>query len=538
MRNNKNLLRIISILSALTLLLICFAGCGKKPTENEVILNELGEYDGTQTEYEAIAANVTKQETVYVNLSPEGQVQKVQVTDWLHTDTPQTRILDTSNLADIRNVKTLTPPKIEDNMLCWDMDTTDLYYSGITPVAPPIEIGIKYFLNGAEISPKDLAGKSGNVKIQISSSNKLTKKIEQNGQEYTICCPMLLVGGTILAEDKFSNISIDNGTSIGDGTKQIVFFAGVPGIEQSLGLSSLNISILNQGLLEDKYTITADVTDFSIGNFMFVALPFSSIGSIGNGGLPETVDDVKDILSDVQLLQSAFQGLDLEKIVSLLYGDTDKMTNMLNAVKDAIALYNENEKLIKTIGNYMTDENLAKLDKLIKDLNETDIDSLQRTLSDPTVKALLSYLPALSESLSGVSVLSNDLNDVMPMLQGLANDMEDPEIKRSLENLPQTLERLKKILAAVEENRELIDSLSDLANGDNAQKIEAVMQTADKYLITGSLTEDQAQSLAGRTKEWLSFGMSYDIFTVKTPTERSSVIFTYKTESVKSPNKE
>ena len=537
MRNNKKLLRTISILSVLMLLSLSLAGCGKKPTDNEVILNELGEEEFTQTEYETIAANVTKQETVYVNLAPDGQVQKVQVTDWLHTDTPQTRILDTSNLADIRNVKTLTPPKIEDNMLCWDMDTTDLYYSGITPVAPPIQIGIKYFLDEQEISYKDLAGKSGSVRIEITASNTLQRKIQQNGKEYTICCPMLLVGGTIIPEEKFSNIAIDNGTSIGDGTKQIVFFAGVPGIEQSLGLSALNISILNSGLLRDKYVITADVQDFSLGNLMFAALPFSSIGTIGNGGLPETVADVNDVLSDVQLLQSAFKGLDLDRIVSLLYGDSDKLTNMLSAIKDAIAVYNENEKLIKTIGSYKTDDNIAKLDKLITDLNNTDTEALARTLSDPTVKQLLNYLPQLSSSLAGVSVLSSDLNDVMPILQGLSADMEDPEIKKSLENLPQTLEKLKKILAAVEQNKDLIDALGNLASGDNAKQIEEIMKTADKYISTGDLTEEQAQSLAGRTREWLSFGLSYDIFTAKTPTERSNVVFTFKTESIKAPKK-
>lgn len=522
---------------ALLIAVLCLAGCGKKPTDNEVILDAIGESDYQQTEYETIAANVTKQETVYVNLSPDGNVTKVNVTDWLHTDTPQTRILDTSNLADIRNVKTLAAPKIENNYLCWDMDTTDLYYSGVTPVAPPIQISIRYFLNDQEINYKDIAGKTGSVRIEISAKNTLTKKIALGDKEYTICCPMLLVGGTILSEEKFSNISISNGTSLGDGSKQMVFFAGVPGIEQSLGLSSLNISILNQGLLQDKYVINADAEDFALGNIMFAALPFSSIGSIGNGGLPETVDDVKDILSDVQLLQSAFQGLDLDKIVSLLYGDTDKLSTMLSAIRDAITLYNENEKLIKTFGSYLTDENLAKLDKLVQDLNATDTTQIANTLSDPAVKALLKYLPQLSSSLSEISVLSSDLNDVMPILQAMSKDMEDPEIQKSLENLPQTLEKLKGILNAIEQNRDLINALGNLASGDNAKQIEEVMKTADKYISTSSLSEAEAQTLAGRTKEWLSFGMSYDIFTVKTPTERSSVVFTYKTESIKSVKK-
>jgi len=520
---------------ALCLIILSFAGCGKKVTENQIILNEIGEEEYVQQAYSTIAANVNKQETVYVNLTPEGKVKKVSVTDWLHTDMPQVRIIDTSPLMEIRNVKSLTNPVIEDGMLCWDMDTTDLYYSGISDTAPPMEIIIKYFIDDNEVSPEQIAGMSGHLRIEITPKNHMTKQINVGGKDYTVSCPMLLVGGTILPEGQFSNISIDNGTSISDGSKQIVFFAGIPGIEESLGISQLNISILNRSLVNDKYTIQADVTDFTMGNMMFAVLPFSSIGSIGNGGLPETVDDVKDVLSDVQLISSAFKGLDLDKIVNLLYGDSNKLTDMLSAIKDAIELYNENEKLVKTFGAYMTDENIAKLDKLITDLNNTDVNSLSQTLSDPAVKALLNLLPQLSASLSEVSTLSADLNDVMPILQSLSQDMEDPEIQKSLENLPDTLAKLKQILTVVEANQDLINAIGNFASGDNSKQIEQILKTSEKYISTDGLSEEQAQALAGRTKEWLSFGMGYDIFTAKTAGAKSSVVFTYKTDSITKP---
>lgn len=121
-------LKIISAIIILTLGILTFSGCGKKAaTNNKIILNEIGEEEYVQQVYTTIATDVNKQESVYVNLSPEGKVKKVSVTDWLHTDSPQVRIVDTSPLTEIRNVKSMTNPVLENGMLYWDMDTTDLY---------------------------------------------------------------------------------------------------------------------------------------------------------------------------------------------------------------------------------------------------------------------------------------------------------------------------------------------------------------------------------------------------------------------------
>ena len=528
--------KIISLLTALSLILLCMAGCGKKlPTDNQIILDKLGEKKYVQTEYETIVENtdLRKQETVYVNIGPDGSVNKVTVTDWLHVNTPQVRAVDTSTLKDIRNVKSLAEPLVQDQYLLWDMDTTDLYYSGISDKEPPIKFEIKYFMDGEEVPCDQMAGETGRVTIQIKAINTLTANVKSDGKEYTISCPMLMVGGMILSEEKFTNIAVENGTALGDGTKQIVFFAGVPGMDQSLGLSSLNLSLLNPQLLSDTYTITADVVDFALGNMMFAVLPFSSIGSIGNGELPETVDEVKGILTDIQSLQTALNGLDLEKIIGLLYGDSDKIGDMLDAVSEAVKLYNENEKMLKVIDKYMTEDNLAALDRLVDDINQTDIDAISRTLSDPAMQRLIGMLPALSESLTGLKGLADDLNKVMPVFQAMNEDMQDPEIQKSLENLPQTLTKLKEILAVIDDNRELLDALGAFAGGDNDAQLQAVMDTAKKYLNTDELSEAQMQTLAGRTREWLSFGMSYSIFTQKIEGNTSTVLFTYKSDSIK-----
>ena len=535
MLKNK-LIKGISGLLAVILVLPIAAGCQKETVTDNVILNqELGIEEYVQQVYTTEAKNVKKDETVYVNTKADGTVYKVNVTDWLHTDAPQVRVTDVSNLTDIKNVKSLTTPIEENGNLYWDMDTTDLYYSGVTQQQPPVKFTIKYFLEGEEMTSEEIAGKKGNVKIQITAENTLKKKINVEGKEYEITCPMLIAGGTIMTEDTFSNIAIDHGSAISDGAKQIVFFAGVPGMDESLGLSDLDINLIDESMYSDTYTITAYTEKFELGNLMFAVMPFSSVGTLGNGGLTDSIDSVKDVLTDIEKIETAMNGLDVNKIIDLLYGDSNKIENIMSAVSEASALYNDNEKLLKVLGGYMTDENIAKLDKLITDLNNTDLESLASTLSDPALQKLLAMLPELSESISSVTALAQDLEDVMPIFESLAQQMDDPEIKKSVENLPQTLEKLSEILNVMNSNKELLETFGKLASSDSVEQIEAILDTADKYVGSGSISKEQSESLAGRMKEWLVFGSEYDIFTKRTDDMTSTVVFTYKTDAVSAP---
>ena len=535
MRKNTGIKAVSAVLAGV-LMATTFVGCQKKSVTDNAILNEaLGNAQYVQQEYATIAEKVKKDETVYVNAKADGAVYKVNVTDWLHTDTPQVRIADTSNLKNIQNVKTLTQPVEKDGMLYWDMDTTDLYYSGVTEAQPPVSFTIKYFLDGTEMTADEIAGKKGNVAIQITVSNSLKKKVTVSGKSYEITCPMLVAGGTILPEDTFSNIAIDYGTAMSDGAKQIVFFAGIPGIDESLGLSELNMSVIDKSMYTDTYTITAYTECFSLGNMMFAVMPFSSVGALGNGGLTDSIDSVKEVLTDVEKIQTAMNGLDVQKMIDLLYGDSNKIEEIMGAVEKASVLYSENEKMLKVLGGYMTDENMEKLDKLVTDLNNTDMEAVSETLSDPKMKQLLALLPKLSSSLSDIAVLAEDLNAVMPIFESLSADMEDPEIQKSMENLPETLTKLNEIVAVLNENKELLETLGALASEDNIKQIEALMETADKYADLGSLSEEQTETLAGRMKEWINFGSTYDIFTQKPEQMTSSVMFTYKTDGISAP---
>lgn len=534
--SNLTIKKSVSIILLVSLVCTVLGGCQSKKenfsTDDPILNQDMNGTKYVQTEYTTIADKVKKDETVYINMSPDGNIYNVSVTDWLHTDTPQVRVEDISNLRNVQNVKTLTEPIVKDGFIFWDMDTTDLYYNGTSDEKVPVTFSIKYFLDGKEMSAEEIAGKKGNVSIQITVNNSLKKIITVSGKEYEITCPMLVAGGTIMSEGTFSNIAIDNGKTISDADKQIVFFTGVPGIDESLGLSSLGTDLIDPSMYTNTYTITATTDNFALGNMMFAVIPISSVGSLGSGGLTDSVDGVKDILADVEGLQNAVNGLNLEKITNLLYGDSNKLEEIMNTVSKAAELYSENEKALKVLGKYVTEDNLNKLEKLAKDLESTDMDSVTQTLNDPKIKQLLKLLPELSQELSGLSKLSEDINEVMPIFNSLSEDMQDPEIQKSIKNFPQTINELNNIISVLNKNKDLLETLDDLASADSEKQIESIMKTVDKYANLDSLSPDEISTLIDKTEEWISYGNSYDIFTERTEKTTSTVIFTYKTDAI------
>ena len=86
----------------------------------------------------------------------------------------------------------------------------------------------------------------------------------------------------ILPEDTFSNVTIDNGKVISDGSRNIVVGVGMPGLKDSLKLDTLSLSTDDEDKnsedktldidIPDSVSIEADVTDFSMSSSLTVAL--------------------------------------------------------------------------------------------------------------------------------------------------------------------------------------------------------------------------------------------------------------------------
>ena len=510
------------------MLLSCLTACGKQ-TEPEPPQET---QKPAQPVYELTDAAVSKEETVYVNLAPDGAVKKINVTDKLHTAMPQVRIEDKTDLENITDVKTFLEPVTENGRMYWDMQSVDLYYNGTSEKEPPLKIKLGYTLDGKEIAYSELAGKSGEVSVNISVENTLTKKLSVGGRSYTVQCPMLLLCGMILPDEGYEDVTADKGVILGDGSHKVIVFMGVPGMNESLGLKDIGLDFLGDTLGGNSYTLTAKAESFAIGNIMLAAVPFSSVRTLGFKDISVGVDGFKEMLTDLEGLMGAFASLELDDIIQILYGDAAQLEKLINAVGDAAQIYEQNKALIEVLNKYVVEGNLAKLEKVLNDMESLNTEVISSLSDFKPFSQLMELLGRLDKNIRGITELTKDYLSIVPLFDSLQKDLEAAEVKNALDNLPQTIEKLRGLIGVLHDSEELLNKTVKLFNSGGMKHIKDFAE-----MITGSeslnaLTAAQKAGLTGRMKAWLSFGESYDIFTQRTDKQSSSVVFVYKTDAI------
>lgn len=516
--------RIIALLLA-AMMLLCTACSGKG--DDTTTTND-GQDEYIQPSYDTAAGSVTKTETVYVNLKANGDVSKVSVSDWLHTDKNEVYVDDMSDLENITNVKSKVTPVTDGEKLRWNMPDTDLYYSGTTDRELPISVQLKYYLDGQEIKPEDLAGKSGEVKIDIKMINNASKDGFVNGKKHKVYLPMLVVGGMVLPEGTFSGVTVKNGQSIGDGSKEIVVFTGMPGFSESLGFSEKDLGDLGGLVIGSEASVTATVENFSLGNLYFAALPIASLNL--DIAAPETVDDLKSTLAALKTFQNALNKIDPDKLLYSMITDKDKVTTLMNTLTKTIEVYKKNQNLVKMLGKYATPENAEAIKTLLESLNDPDVQNALKILADPSVQKLFNKLPGIMEGFEAVS----------PLLNEMQADLAKPEVKAELDNLPETMKTLSEISDTLNANSKEINAIVALLSDDGTDMVNTLLESidlddfkglGDKY---GSLVSD-GDVLVALVQEWLNYGKDYGLFTKSAEGMKTSLSFILTTESISAP---
>ncbi len=530
----NNLKKIMCVLLCASML-VSFAACSKDTdSETEESTTSADQSKTTQVSYDTAATSYKKNETVYVNLSSDGEVTSKIVTDWLHTDKAQTYIDDATDLSDIKNVKSdIEPVKNSDGSYRWNMESTDLYYRGKTDKDLPVNFKISYYLDGKETTAEKIAGQKGQVKIVVTVNNESKQTVKVNGKDTTVYTPFIVAGGMILQEDKFSNVSVENGKTIGDGTKEIALMVGAPGLKESLNLSDDVLKQLGDFNFSNTYTITADTEKFELSNMIFAVLPLSAIESSVENNLPNTVSDVKNTLNEVQAVIDKFNSMNATELINKLFSNTDNLTELASSVSDVTQLYNDNKALLDVLEKYMTKENIEAIEKLIADTDDTDLEQVAKLLNNPILQKFFTQLPTLSK----------DMEAVMPIITGLSTDMQKPEVQKALKNLPQTIETLKSLKTTLDKNQDLFNTLGETLDDDTIASLKGIMSSLDKIISENDLDAysklaDDADDLIARAKAWIEVGQKYDIFTTKGKASSTSVMFVYETSAVSAPTEE
>lgn len=275
-----------------------------------------------------------KKETVYSVLNSDGSISDTIVSSWLHDEDGINNIKETLNLTDVKNIKSNEKPSKDGNTYTWNAKGNDVYYEGTATKQLPVSVKIRYELDGQEMSAKDMEGKSGHLKLMISFTNNYSEVKNINGKSIVIH-PSYLAGGMLnLSTGKFSNVKCESGKIVNDGTNEMLAFANIPGLNETLKSAGLD-KVNNQLGISDDVTVEADVNDFDLGSIMVgmtneIDLA-SELGEIGS--VSELTDGVNQLIeADNQLIDGSKQLYDgttqLKEQAAPLTGSSDQVRQL------------------------------------------------------------------------------------------------------------------------------------------------------------------------------------------------------------------
>ena len=257
--------------------------------------SELEEKIGELVNKKSGVDDTTKDETVYVISDAKGQSGKVIVEEWLKNRDGAATIEDVSDLKGITNIKGDETFTQNGDKLTWQANGSDIYYEGTTDKEVPISEKITYYLDGTEIEPEALAGKSGKVTIRFDYENHEKTTIEKNGKNIEVYVPFTVMTGMIVNDD-FTNIEVTNGKVISDGKNNIVVGMAMPGLHESL--QKENSDFDSDIEFPDYVEVSADVKNFSLEMTASVAmsglLSDLNLSDVDLSDLENSIDDLSD----------------------------------------------------------------------------------------------------------------------------------------------------------------------------------------------------------------------------------------------------
>ena len=424
-----------------------------------------------------------KEETVYVNADASGKVKKTTVTEWLK-NTEKGSVDDETTLEDVENVKGNEKYKEgSDDSIVWESKGKDIYYQGTTDEELPVNMSITYKLDGKEISPKDLAGKSGKLEMTINYENKSKQNVDVDGQQTEMYTPFALATAMMLPTDEYTNVTIDNGKIVSDGDKNIVVGVAFPGLSEDLGLDSSNLDVD----IPSSVTITADVTDVSVG----ATYTMASANLLDSIGLDD-VDSFDDLDDSINKLEDATNQLvdgskELAEGTNTLNGKSGELISGVDKLADGVTAYTDGVAGVADGANAIN-SNMA----LVKNGVSAAVEGTGKLAAG--VSGVQSGLNTVA---SGINTAVASLNQSSDNIKGLANQtaLTDEEKQQIVSKVSAGLDQA----GLSEEQKAAVDSaiasaVSAASDGTNAK----VAYAANKYSegMSGAASQLSAASSA------------------------------------------
>lgn len=474
---------------------------------------------------------IKKSETVYVTVEGN-EIKDKSVSVWLNSD-KNIKANDKSNLTNVKDLKTDKELKSENGYLKLDENKKDIYYKGDTDKKLPVDVSVKYFLDGKEMKASELEGKSGHLKIVITSKNNRYEAKTIDGQSRNVYSPYVVVAAMTFDDEKVENITSDDIKVVKDGKNEIVTTVMTPGMKQNLSKIVEDKELDN---FKDEVSVEMDIKDYKpveiysviTNEFFQEKKNIDSLDKLQNGvkelqdnsqklvdasvKLSEGQDKLNSGISQMQTgvtkLHSGSQKL--ASSTQQMQGKFSGIQSKVGPIQGYVAQMNDGSlKLYNGISDYTAavakiKENTAKIkegsEKLAK--GATDLDNGVGKLKDAT-----SQLRAGTENMKEMNAQKDQLLEKSSQLSNGLNGLAGSygQLADTVEQISGKSQQLKDSSAQFNEKLQQVAQLAGGADGSaSAEKIARGLESSAEGL-NNAIQQLQANNEEGQLNDTIAY---------------------------------
>ena len=474
---------------------------------------------------------IKKSETVYVTVEGN-EIKDKSVSVWLNSD-KNIKANDKSNLTNVKDLKTDKELKSENGYLKLDENKKDIYYKGDTDKKLPVDVSVKYFLDGKEMKASELEGKSGHLKIVITSKNNRYEAKTIDGQSRNVYSPYVVVAAMTFDDEKVENVTSDDIKVVKDGKNEIVTTVMTPGMKQNLtGI----VEDKNLDKFKDEVSVEMDIKDYKpveiysviTNEFFQEKKNIDSLDKLQNGvkelqdnsqklvdasvklsegqdklnsgisqmqtGVTKLHSGSQKLASSTQQMQGKFSGIQskvgpIQGYVAQMNDGSLKLHNGISDYTAAVAKIKENTTKIKE-----GSEKLAK--------GATDLDNGVGKLKDAT-----SQLRAGTENMKEMTAQKDQLLEKSSQLSNGLNGLAGSygQLADTVEQISGKSQQLKDSSAQFNEKLQQVAQLAGGADGSaSAEKIARGLESSAEGL-NNAIQQLQANNEEGQLNDTIAY---------------------------------
>lgn len=342
-------------------------------------------------------ADFTAEEVIYAKLDANGTPQEGYAVVALNVTSAGT-ITHYGDYSSVVNLSDTTPIEYSDGAVSLEAEPGRWYYEGtLTSVELPWNIEISYYLDGKEVSPDELGGKSGELEISIKTS----KNEAVDGGFYD---NYLLQFTITLDSSLCENVSVTGGTAANAGGSKTISLMVLPGTDGDVGL-------------------TADVHDFRMDGMTIAAVPYDVASSLGDmsevtDGLGQLVDAIDQLSSGASQLSSGASQLNSGASqygsgLAELSAGSAQLTEASDQIAQALAQIGSMGGQTPS-GGSVSLSSLAQLPSALRQL-KSGLDQISSGIDELSAAYSAAY-SALSEAIASIPAASVTEEDIAALM--------------------------------------------------------------------------------------------------------------------------